>query len=154
MKSTHVRLVAVTELAINLVTDEVEVVLLNKVTQLHELLVGIEGASGVIGVTDHDGACALVDELLKLLDRGQCIAVLNLGGDGAHVHAHLASKAHIVGIHRFGHDELVARVEAGEESKLQRLATTTGNDDVACIELDVVAAVVAHELVEIALVTL
>ena len=112
VQSAQVRLVVVTELTIHLVADEVEVVFLHQVAQLQELLVAVECSGGVVGVANHDCAGAVGDKLLKLLNRWQCIAVLNLGGDGAHLHAHLVGKAHIVGIHGFGNDEFVARVEA------------------------------------------
>ena len=51
-------------------------------------------------------------------------------------------KCHVVGVGRFRHDNLVARVKARHESKQYRLGAAGGDDDVVNINLDVVVLVI------------
>ena len=137
-------------LAVHLVAEEVEVIFLHQVAQLHELLLGIYRAGGVVGVAYHDGPCLGRDELLKLLDARQAETVFDLGGDGAHHAAHTLGKGHIVGIHRLGDDHLVARVQCRQEGEENGLAAACGDDDVVGRDVDVVLGVVVHQLFTIA----
>ena len=61
----------VDEFTIHLIREEVEVILLHEVANLVHLATSIEVTRRIVGVTDEDGACALVDEFFKLLHFGK-----------------------------------------------------------------------------------
>ena len=149
MHGAGVGRIAVDELAVNLVGKQEQVIFLHQVTQAHQLLAAVQRASGVVGVTDHDGAGALVDDLLKLLDGRQCETILDVGGDGADYGTGLAGKTHVVGIGGLGNDDLVTRIQAYHEGHLHGLAATAGNDDIVNAQVDVVALVVTYQFLHI-----
>ena len=53
-------------------------------------------------------------------------------------------KCHVIGISRFGHDNLVTRIEACHEREQHRFRTAGCNDYVIRSELDVVLIVIPH----------
>ena len=146
MTRRDVRRLGVDELAIDLVGDEVELVLLHEIANLAHLLLGIEVTRGVVGVADEDGACLGRDLFLKLLHRRQLEAVLDMRLDGFDHRAAGDSECHIVGITRVGDDDLVARVQTTHIRKHDRLRTAGGDDDLVGREVDTVVGVVAHHL--------
>ena len=62
-------------------------------------------------------------------------------------------KRHVIGISRFGHDNLVTRIEACHEREQHRFRTAGCNDYVIGSELDVVLIVIPHQLLAIAAIT-
>ena len=56
------------------------------------------------------------------------------------------AKSHVVGIGRFGHDDLVAGVEARHEGEQHRFGTSRGDDDLFGGKFDLVLLVVARQL--------
>lgn len=107
----------VDELAIDLVGEKVEVVFLHEVAYLVHLAARVEVARGIVGVADEYGSGVLVDEGLKLLHLGQREAFLDGGGNGANLGSRADGKGHVVGIGGFGHDNLIAGVEATHKGK-------------------------------------
>ena len=59
-------------------------------------------------------------------------------------------KRHVIGISRFGHDNLVTRIEACHEREQHRFRTAGCNDYVIGCELGVVLIVIPHQLLAIA----
>lgn len=139
----------VAELAIDLVGKEVEVVLLDDVSNLEELFFGVEVARGVVGVADHDGLGVGGDGLLELLDGRQCEAALDVAGDGLDLSAAEFGEGVVVGVVRFGDDDFVVGVEADGEGELQGLAAAVGDDDLVGGHLDAMTMVVLAEFLAI-----
>ena len=137
-------------LAVHLVGEEVEVVLLHQIAYLVHLPPGIEIARGVVGIADEDGAGALVDELLEALHPRQGKSLLDGGGDGAYGGAGRHGKGHVVGIGGLRDDDLVAGIESAHKRKEHRLGTSRGDDDVVGGHIDAVFGIVAHQLLAIA----
>ena len=154
MARADIRRTGVDIFAIDLVGEEVKVVLLHEVAYLVHLAAGVEIARGVVGIADHDGTCAVVDELLKLLHLWQREAFLYSSSYGTYARARGDGKRHVVGVGWLGDDNLVARVKTRHKGEEHRLASSRGDDDVVGIDIDVVTTVIAHELLTVALDTL
>ena len=90
---------------------------LHQIAQLIHLFARIEITRRVIGVADEDTFCARTDHLLEVVDGRQGKALIDGAHDGFDDGARGDGKRHIIGIRRFGHDNLIAGIEAGEESK-------------------------------------
>jgi hypothetical protein len=73
--------------------------------------------------------------------------VLNGGGDGLDDESGGDGKGHVIGISRLWDDDLVARVEAGEESEEDGFGTAGGDDDIVDGEGNVKATVIIDEAV-------
>ena len=144
----------VDELAIDLVGEEIEIVLLHKVANLIHLATGVEVARRVVGVTYKYRARALINEFFELLHLGQREALFDGRRDGAYDGAGRDGKCHIVGIGRFWHDNLVARVQAREEREEHGLRTAAGDDDIIGRDVDIVLRIVVDQLLAIAEVAL
>lgn len=140
----------VAELAINLVSKEEEVVFLNQLSNLEELLFGVEVTGGVVGVADHDSAGLGGDSLLKFLDGRQSETVLDGAGDGFDLAVAEHSEGVVVCIVGFGNQDLFTRIETYGESELKGLGTAAGYDDLVFVDVDVVALVVLNEFLTIA----
>ena len=115
MHGTDIGASGIDVLTVYLIREEVEVVFLDKVANLVHLPAGIEISGRVVGVADQDGACALVDKLFELLDLRQGEAFFYRSGNGTYLGTCRDGECHIVSIGRFGHDDLVARIEAAHE---------------------------------------
>ena len=89
---------------------------------------------------------AVVDQLLELLDRGQCESVLDGGHHRADHGARRYGEGHVVGVGRFGNDDFVARVEARHEGEEHGLGAARGDDDLLGREFDLVLLVIGHQL--------
>ena len=83
MASRNVGRTGVDKLAVHLIGEEIQVVLLHEVADLIHLTARIEVARRVVRIAYHDSLGALVDELLEALHLGQAESLLNSGGDGA-----------------------------------------------------------------------
>ena len=140
----------VTEFAVNLVSEEEEVVFLGNLTQFQDFLFGVQVTSGVVGVTDHDSFRLRGDYLLEILDGRQCEAVLDGGNDGLHDNTAHGGESVVVGIERFRDDDFVARIHAAVEGEKETFATTGGNDDFVDGDVDTHAVVVFHQFFAVA----
>ena len=118
--------------AIHLIAEQIEVVFLHEVANLVHLTASVEVAGWVVGVANHDGTSALVDELLEFRN----------------------GKSHIVGVSGFGDDDFITRVQTTHESEKHRFASSRGDNDVVGRYVDVVFLVVAHQFLAIAQITL
>ena len=154
MAGADVRAARVDELAIDLVAEQIEVVLLHEVAYLVHFAACIEVARGVVRVADEDGSRLFVDEFLELLDLGQREAFVDGGRDGADDGACRDGERHVVGVGGLRHDDFVAGVQAGQEREEHGLAAAAGDDDVVGREVDVVLLVVADQLFAIAQIAL
>ena len=117
------------------------------VADLFKFLACVYGAGGIVGVADEDGLGAVGDALLELFGGGQGEAVVDGTGDAHDLGAGGAAEGDVVGICGLGQDYLVARVEGRQECQEHGLGAAGGDDDLVGAEVDVVAAVVLHELV-------
>ena len=140
----------VDKLAVHLVGEKVQVVLLHHVAYLVHLPTGVQITCGIVGVADEDGPGALVDELLKLFHLGQRKALFDGGGDGADDGSGRNGKRHVIGIGRLGHDNLVTGVQTCQEREEHGLRTAAGDDDVIGGELNAKLIIVAHQFPAVA----
>ena len=140
--------------AVHLVGEEIQVIFLHQVTYLVHLATGVEITRGVVGVANHDGAGALVDQLLEFLHLGQRETLVDGGGDGAYLRAGADGEGHVVGVSGLGHDNLVAGVQATEESEEHCLAAARSNDDIVGGDVDIILRVITHQFLAVAQVAL
>ena len=136
----------VAELAIYLIGEQEQVVFLHDLGQFQDFLFRVEVAGGVVGVADHDSLGLRGDDLVELFDGRQGEAVFDGGHDGLHGDAAGDGEAVVVGVERFGDDDLVARVEAAVESEQDGLGAAGGHDDLIGGEVDVDGLVVLDQL--------
>ena len=129
------RLAGVDELAVGLVADDEQVVGLGHVHQHTHLLRRQDGAGGVAGVGDHDGAGVLVDLRLDLGAVGVVVAVMGRGGDGVDLRAAGVGHGVVVGIEGLGDEDLIAVIQDAVHGDLQRLAAAVGDEDITGIEV-------------------
>ena len=134
------------EFAVDLVREEEQVVFLDQIADLVHLPPRIEVTRRVVGVADQDAARAFVDQFLELLDRGQREAVLDRRYHRADHRSGRDREGHVVGIGRFGDDDLVARVETRHEGEQHGFGTARGDDDLLGREFDLVLVVVGDQL--------
>ena len=146
MEGGDVRHARVDELAVHLVAEQEEVVLLDDIAQALHLLAGVEVARRVVGVADEDGLGARGDLLLEGLHGGQAEAVLDVGLDALDHGAHGDGEGHVVGVERIRDDHFVARPEAPEEGEQHRLGAAGGDDDLLRRKINPVLSVVLHHL--------
>ena len=106
---------------------------------------GVDIARRVVGVADQYTLGARRDEPLELRDVGQAEAGLDGGGHGHDMRAGRYGERHVVGIRRFGHDDLVARVEACHEREEHCLRTAGGDDDLVGPDVEAAATVIFGE---------
>ena len=145
MHGGNIRRSRVNELAINLVGEQVQVIFLDQIPDPVHLLLCIQITRGIIRIADQDSLRALVNQLLELLDLGQAEALLD-GRDDRPDHGTRGDrKGHVVRVGWLGDDDLVARVQAAQESEKDCLAAAGGDDDVVGGELDLVAVVVLNK---------
>ena len=116
------RLTGIDKLAVGLVTDNIQLVLLGDVHHQTHLLRRQHTAGGIAGVGAHDGAGVLVDLGLDLFAVGIVIALLGCGGHRVDFGAAGVHHGIVVGIERLGNQNLVAVVQNALQHDLQRLA--------------------------------
>ena len=154
MASRNIRRASVDVLTIHLVGEEIQVVFLHQVANLVHFAACVQVASWVVGVTYHYSACALINQLLEFLYLGERETLLDGSGNSADFGSCRNGKGHIVGVSRLWYDNLIARIQAAQECKQHRLATTTGNDDIISCYVDIVLSIIVYQLFAIALITL
>ena len=135
-------LTGVDELAVGLVADNEQIVLLGDVHHHAHFLRRQHGTGGVAGVGDHDGPGVLVDLRLHLGSIGVVIAVMGRGGDGVDLRAAGIGHGVVVGIERLGDEDLIAVVEDAVHGDLQRLAAAVGDEDIAGLKVHVQIVVI------------
>ena len=145
LQHAEVDLAVVGELLVDLVGDEEQVVLLGEGADGLQLLLGIDGAGGVVRRAEEDGARARGQLLFELGDVGEVEAVLGLGGHRHDLQAALRGVAAVVGVEGLGDDDLVAGVGDGVEGEGDGLAAAGGDDDILDLQLDLeIVEVVDH----------
>ena len=143
----------VAELAIHLIGEQEKIMFFGNRAQLADLLFSVEIACGVVGVAHHNGFGLRGDEFLKLLDGRQSKTVVNGGNDGLYHHTASYGEAVVVGIERFGDDNLVARIHTAVESEQQTLAATRGDENFIGRKFDAHAVVIFNQLLAVTQVT-
>ena len=123
MHGRDVRRTRVDELAIHLIREQVEVVLLHEVANLVHLLLRVEVAGRVVRIADQDSLRAFVDQLLKFLHLRQTKALVDGGRDRTDNRSSRNRKAHVVGVRRLRNDDLVTGIQTAHESEKYRLRT-------------------------------
>ena len=141
-------LARVDELAVDLVADQEEPVLLRDVEHEPELRGRQHGAGGIAGVGDEKGAGAFVDAGLDPCAVGEEVALLHRGGDRADLCAGEDDGRVVVGIEGLGDHDLVPVVQNGGEGHLQSLAAAEGGQDIVARQLHADPAVIAAHRVE------
>ena len=139
----------VDELAVDLVADEIEVMLLGDIRQQAQLLLRQDGAGGVARVGDQKRPGVFVDERLDLLPGGVAVAVLGPGMDRADTASRRTDKGMVIGIEGLGDNDLTALVEDTKHGHEKRLTAAGGNEDVAAVKIHPQTGVVTpHRLNE------
>ena len=128
LEKAHELFAAVDELAIHLVADDEQVVLLGDVGHELQLLLGEDGAGRIAGVCEQYRAGVLVDACLDALAHGELIALLGLCGHGADSRAGEGDKGRVVGVKRLGNNDLIALVKDAGERYLERFRAA-GRDE-------------------------
>ena len=124
------RLVAVDEFAVDLVCDQEQVMLLCKVQQQLHLRVRQDGAGGVAGICDQNGARAGRERGLELFAGGVEKALLGARRNGVDGCAGGADECAVIRIKRFCENDLVTFVEDAVERDLKRLTAAGRDEDV------------------------
>ena len=119
----------VAELAVNLVGEQVEVVLLDQVAYLVHFLAGVQVTGRVVRVANQYALGARRNQGLETLHGRQGETVLNARHDRFDNRAGGYGKGRVVGICRLRHNDFIARVKAGHERELHRFGTARRNDD-------------------------
>ena len=110
--------------------------MLHRDVQQHlHLLERQAGAGGVAGVGDHDCLGLRGDAGLEPRAVGVEIALFRLGVQGMDDAAGGGDEGVIVGIERFGDDDLVTVVEQAVGRNLQRLTAAGGDENVRIVQL-------------------
>ena len=141
-----IRTLRVDKLTIHLVGEEIEVILLDQIADLHHLLLGIEIARRIVGVTNQDSTRLLRNLLLKLLYRRQFEAVLDIRLHGFDDRTTRDRKSHIIGITGVCDDNLIARIETSHIGKHDGLRTTRSDDNLIGRDVDTILCIIAHHL--------
>ena len=145
MRMTFTR---VDELAVGLVADDEQVMLLGDVDHQAHLLGREHRTGGVAGVGAHDGAGVLVDERLDARAVGVAVALLGAGRDGADLRAAGIDHRIVVGVERLGDQDLVVVVEDAVHRDLQCLGASVGDEDIALVKVHVELGIVALDGVD------
>ena len=149
LEGAQKRLARVDELAVHLVTYQEEVMLFGDIQHELELVRREDGAGGVAGVCDEDGAGVLVNAGLDAGAVGVEVALLYLCGDGMYRSSRQRDGGRVVGIEGLGDDDLVPVVKDGGEDHLQSLAAAAGGQDLVAGKLHADALKVAAHRVKI-----
>ena len=145
LQKAHELLAAVDKFAVDLVTDDEKSVLAGDIRHETQLLLGQDGAGGVAGICEHDGAGALVYAGLHALAHGEPVALLGLCGDGADARSGEGHEGGIVGVKRLGDDDLVALVEDAGKGDLKRLGAAGGDEHLLAVYRCVDSSVVVDD---------
>ena len=146
MAGGNIRRPCIDELTVNLVREKKQVVLLDQITYLVHLTAGIKVARRIIGIADEDSPGTLIDQLLELLHLRKRKTFLYRGSDGAHFGTGRNSERHIVGISRFGNNNLITRIQARQEREQHSLGTAGCNDDIIRRQLDIELIIITYQL--------
>ena len=140
----------VAEFPVHLVGEQVQVVLQDQVAQRGHLVPAVEVARGVSRIADQDALGARGDQLFEVGDGRQGEAGVDRAAHGHHLHPRGHREAVVVGIERFGHDQLIALVEAGHHAEEQRLRAAGGHHHLLGGEVDAMASVVVGQSLSVA----
>ena len=108
-----------------------------------------DGAGGVAGVGDKEGAGVLVDAGLNTGAVGIEIALFHRGRNRVDLRTGQSDRGVVVGIERLGDDDLVAVVQNRGKGHLQRFAAAGGGQNVSAFQLDADAPVIIPHRVQI-----
>jgi len=147
VKSGNIGCPSVAEFPVYLIGKEVKVVFLNQCTDLVHFLTGIQVPRGVVGVANHDGLGPGSDQFFKLFHGRQGKAALDAAQQGFDHCTCRHGESRIVGVGGFRHDDLIAGIQTGHESKQHSLGSTCGHDDIIDRDVDIEAVVVFHQFV-------
>ena len=144
-QGADIGLAVVAEFAVDFVGDEEEVMAADDVAQGLQLGAAVDIAGRVVGVADQDAPGAGRDDLLEFFDRRKGEAVLDAGGHAADLQSGGHGEAQVVGVAGLDHDELVTRVEAGQEGQQQGFGAAAGHHDLVGGDADAEAGVIARQ---------
>ena len=133
------------ELAVDLVRDDVEVVLLRQLGRSLQLLLGVDGARRVAGVREPEGPRSGRDELLDHLHGGQVEALLGPRGDGDDLRQRGVGEGVVVRVEGLRQQYLVAGVADGLHGEGEGFAAAVGDVDVVPVVRDVPGVVVGAD---------
>ena len=122
--------------------------LLGDVSHELQLFLGENGARGVAGVGEHDGAGLFVDAGLNALADGEFVAFLGLGGDGTHGCTRQGDEGGVVGVEWLGNDDLVAVFKNAGKGDLQSLGAAGGDEHLLVVYGCADLVVVIHNSVD------
>ena len=133
------------ELAVDLVREEEQIVLLHHVAYAVHLLARVEISRRVVRVAYQYAARTLVYQLLEPLHLRQRKALLDRGRDSTYDRTRRDRKGHVIGIRRFRNDDLVSRVQTRHEGEQHSLRPSRRDYDILGRELYLVLVVIPHQ---------
>jgi len=142
------RLAGIDKFTVDLVGDQKQIMLFRHIQDHFHLRTGQNGAGRVAGIRDKNRAGVFVDDGLDFFAVGVEIALLRLRRNGGDRRAGGGDEGVVVGIERFGDDDLVAVVEDALRGDLQRFAAACRDEHLARIERDPDVLVVAADGVD------
>ena len=145
MERGNIRRTRITELTINLVREKEQIVLLDDIANLVHLLLGIKIAGRIIGIANQDRLGPGRDQCLELLQGRQGKTLIDRGRDCLDNRTARDSESHIVRISRFWNDNLITRIEASHKGEEDRLRTTSRNDDIIHVHMNIEFGVITHQ---------
>ena len=146
LESRLYRLSGIAELSVNFIGEEVEIMLLHHIPDFIELLIGIDGTGGIIGITDENSFGGRSDPFFKLFDGRQPESLFNRTGKADDPRPGGFGEGHIIGVGRFRENHLIARIESGEEREEHCLGSAARYDYFLRRDFDSVPAVILRHL--------
>jgi hypothetical protein len=143
----HAEFIVVAEFPVNLVADQEQIALFGDVGNHPHFLLVEDNACGVAGVGDQDGAGVLGDQALDPLPLGIVVALPGVGRQGADNAARRMDEGGVVGVIRFGDDNLGVGVKNAQAGHQQRLAAAGGDEDVVWRQIHPQLVVIAPHCV-------
>ena len=144
MASRNIRGTGIDKLTVHFVGEKEKIILLHQVTDLVHLTSGIQIAGRIIRITDQDTLGTFVDQLFKFLYFRKREPLLNCRSNGAYFSSGRNGKSHIVGVSRFGNNDLVSRIKARHEWEKYSFGTSGSNDYIICCQVDIEFLVISY----------
>ena len=146
MASRDVRRTGIDKLTVHFIRKKIQIVLLHQIANLIHLTARIEVSRGVIRIANQNGPRTFVNQLLELLDLRQRKSFFYRSGYRTDDRSRRNGKCHVIGVCRFGNDDFVARIQAGQKSEQHSLRTSRRDDDVVRRKIDMIFGIISDQL--------
>ena len=140
----YIRCIRIAKLTIYFVRKKKYIIFSNKFAQTTHLFCRIKIPRRIVRVTDHNRFCARCDHIFELIDRRQGKPIFNRRRYSLHHNAARYGKRHVIRIRRFGDQQLIARIQASQKSKIHSLRCSRRNDNIIRIDHDAETVIIGH----------